>query len=161
MKDYFEFKNYDDAISLDAAIIRGVNYRITILSDILVRIEYNADGKFEDRPTELVKFRRFDVPKFMKKEDDNFLVITTNYFKLEYQKGKPFYGTKINPSVNFKISLNNTDKVWFFGAAEARNFKGTSSSLDDSSASFSKGLYSTDGFVSLDDSKSLIFNKDG
>ena len=78
MKDYFEFKNYDDAISLDAAIIRGVNYRITILSDILVRIEYNAEGKFEDRPTELVKFRRFDVPKFMKKEDDNFLVITTN-----------------------------------------------------------------------------------
>ena len=161
MKDYFEFKNYDDAISLDAAIIRGVNYRITILSDILVRIEYNANGKFEDRPTELVKFRRFDVPKFMKKEDDNFLVITTNYFKLEYQKGKPFYGTKMNPSANFKISLNNTDKVWFFGAAEARNFKGTSCSLDDSSASFSKGLYSTDGFVSLDDSKSLIFNKDG
>ena len=62
MKDYFEFKNYDDAISLDAAIIRGVNYRITILSDILVRIEYNANGKFEDRPTELVKFRKFDVP---------------------------------------------------------------------------------------------------
>lgn len=161
MKDYFEFKNYDDAISLDAAIIRGVNYRITILSDILVRIEYNANGKFEDRPTELVKFRKFDVPKFIKKEDDNYLVITTNYFKLEYQKGKPFYGTKMNPSANFKISLNNTDKVWFFGAAEARNFKGTSSSLDGSSASFSKGLYSTDGFVSLDDSKSLIFNKDG
>ena len=62
MKDYFEFKNYDDAISLDAAIIRGVNYRITILSDILVRIEYNANGKFADRPTELVKFRKFDVP---------------------------------------------------------------------------------------------------
>ena len=72
MKDYFEFKNYDDAISLDAAIIRGVNYRITILSDILVRIEYNANGKFEDRPTELVKFRKFDVPKFIKKEDDKY-----------------------------------------------------------------------------------------
>ena len=42
MKDYFEFKNYDDAISLDAAIIRGVNYRITILSDILVYILVRA-----------------------------------------------------------------------------------------------------------------------
>lgn len=158
MKDYFEIKNYEDAISSAAAVIRGDKYRITILSDILVRIEYSSSNKFEDRPTELVKFRKFDVPKFMKKEDDNFLVITTNYFKLEYQKGKPFFGSKMNPSQYFKISLNNTDKVWFFGAAEARNFKGAGYSLD---TGLSKGLYSTDGFVSLDDSHSLIFNRDG
>lgn len=158
MKDYFEIKNYEDAISSAAAVIRGDKYRITILSDILVRIEYSSSNKFEDRPTELVKFRKFDVPKFMKKEDDNFLVITTNYFKLEYQKGKPFFGSKMNPSQYFKISLNNTDKVWFFGAAEARNFKGAGYNLD---TGLSKGLYSTDGFVSLDDSHSLIFNRDG
>ena len=64
MKDYFEIKNYEDAISSAAAVIRGDKYRITILSDILVRIEYSSSNKFEDRPTELVKFRKFDVPKF-------------------------------------------------------------------------------------------------
>ena len=112
MKDYFEIKNYEDAISSAAAVIRGDKYRITILSDILVRIEYSSSNKFEDRPTELVKFRKFDVPKFMKKEDDNFLVITTNYFKLEYQKGKPFFGSKMNPSQYFKISLNNNQNPY-------------------------------------------------
>lgn len=163
MKPYFEIKDYDDAKSLDKAIIKGEKYRITILSDILLRLEWSDTGTFEDRPTELALNRHFDVPKFMKKDDENFLVITTSYFKLEYQKNKPFWGTKLAPDQNLKISLNKTDKIWFFGAAEARNFKGTSVSLDDQngSASYNKGLYSTDGFVSIDDADSLIFNRDG
>src|SRR5574344_103729 len=123
MKEQFAFNNYEGAVSLDAAIIKGAKYRITILSDILVRLEYSETGTFEDRPTELISFRRFEVPKYLKKEDDNFLVITTSYFKLEYQKNKPFWGKKLAPEENLKISLNKTDKVWFFGAAEARNFK--------------------------------------
>jgi alpha-glucosidase (family GH31 glycosyl hydrolase) len=163
MKEQFAFKNYEGAVSLDAAIIKGAKYRITILSDILVRLEYSETGTFEDRPTELISFRRFEVPKYLKKEDDNFLVITTSYFKLEYQKNKPFWGKKLAPEENLKISLNKTDKVWFFGAAEARNFKGSSISLDNQngSAKYAKGLYSTDGFASVDDSESLIISKDG
>lgn len=163
LKEHFMIPDYDNATSLDNIMITGDKYRITILSDILIRLEYSETGTFENRPTELIKFRNFSMPKFMRKEDSQFLVITTSYFKLEYTKNKPFVGSKVNPDQNLKISLINTDKFWYFNHPEARNFKGSSFSLDnaDGNASYEKGLYSTDGFVSIDDSDSLIFNKDG
>ena len=163
LKDHFLIRNYEEARSFDDVMITGKNYRITILSEVLVRLEYSKEGKFEDRPTELVTCRRFNSPKFFIKNEKEYLTISTNYFKLEYQKEKPFYGTKLAPDINLRISLNNSDKIWFFGCAEARNFNGTSYSLDDvdGTVKYEKGLYSTDGFVSIDDSKSLILNDDG
>lgn len=164
--DEFETRfglNYNDAVSKNEAIYKGLKYRITVLSEILVRLEYSESGVFEDRPTELARFRDFDVPKVLVEEDEKHINIKTSYFELNYDKEKPFTGTKFSPDQFLKIKLTETDKVWFFTQAEARNFKSTCTSLDDRTSipKLEKGLYSTDGFVSLDDSKSLIFNKDG
>lgn len=155
--------NYNDAISKDAAIFRGKKYRITVLSELLVRLEYSESGSFEDRPTELAKHRNFDVPKFEVNDDERYLTIKTSYFTLTYEKEKPMVGNKFSPDKYLRVSLNDTDKLWFFTQVEARNFKSTASSIDESleMPKLEKGLYSTDGFVSIDDSKSLIFNIDG
>ncbi len=163
LDEHFALNNYEEAVSLYDAITVGKKYRITILSDILVRLEYSSNGQFEDRPTEQIIFRRFSVPRYTKQEDNNFLIISTKYFKLEYQKEMPFQGSKASPDQYLKITLNNSDKYWHLGSAEARNFNGTVYSLDnvDGNVDYQKGLYSTDGFVSIDDSKSLILNKDG
>lgn len=163
LREHFHLKNYNQSISSKEAIFKGKNYRITILSEVLIRLEFSPTGEFEDRPTELVSFRNFTVPRFSKKEDERFLTITTKYFKLEYEKDKPFYGTKLAPDQYLKVTLNNTDKFWYFNSPEARNFKGTTYSLDNElgHAKYQNGLYSTDGFVSIDDSKSLLFNQDG
>lgn len=163
LKEHFHLKNYNQSISSKEAIFKGKNFRITILSEILIRLEFSLSGQFEDRPTELVSFRNFTVPKFNKKEDERFLTITTKYFKLEYEKDKPFSGTKLAPDQYLKVTLNNTDKFWYYNCPEARNFKGTTYSLDNElgHAKYQNGLYSTDGFVSIDDSNSLLFNQDG
>ena len=145
-------------------VIRGEKYRFTVLSDLLIRLEYSEAGKFEDRPTELVMNRRFGPVNFEKKEDSKYLTIKTSYFSLTYQKNMPFTGGKMAPPDQFlRVDLNGTDKYWFYNHPEVRNFRGSSFSLDgtDGRASYSKGLYSTDGFVSIDDSNSLIFNQDG
>ena len=154
---------YEDAVSKNDAIFKGLKYRITVLSDMLVRLEYSETGVFEDRPTELARFRDFQVPKIIVTQDEKNLDLKTNYFELIYEKEKPFTGSRFSPDQYFKVKLLDTDKVWFFGQAEARNFKSTTTSLDNalSLPKLEKGLYSTDGFVSLDDSKSLIFNRDG
>ncbi|MDD2409475.1 MAG: glycoside hydrolase family 31 protein [Bacilli bacterium] len=163
LKPHFKIDKYDDARSHNDAMIIGNKYRITILSDILIRLEFSETGTFEDRPTELIKYRNFEINHFIKKEDETHLVITTSYFKLEYQKERPFIGSKVNPDQFLKITLNNSEKFWYYNHPEARNFKGTGYSLDnaDGNPNYKKGLYSTDGFVSIDDSESLIFNKDG
>ena len=146
------------AIANPAAVYKGKNYRITVLTERLVRIEYSKDGIFEDRPTELVLYRNFEVPKVTVEQDERFIEITSKYFRLTYLKEG-----KITSTRNLKIYLQSTDKIWYFNHSEVSNYGATLMSLDDynKKTEFSKGLYSTDGFVSIDDSKSMIINSDG
>ena len=145
-------------------VFKGNKFRITILSDVLIRFEYNEEGKFNDYPTLLAINRKFaKVPKFSVKQDDRFLNISNSYFVLEYAKEKPFTSSKLMPDANLRVSLINTDKVWYVNHPEVRNFKGTSYSLDLDKGHLKlwKGLYSTDGFASIDDTARPVFISDG
>lgn len=44
------------------------NYRFTILTTALFRLEYNANGDFEDHATQVVLNRNFNTPEFKKKK---------------------------------------------------------------------------------------------
>ena len=76
--------NPEDALSSTKAVFKGKKYRITVLSEILLRLEYDESGQFEDRPTELARFRNFELPKFEKQENQSVLILTTEYFRLQY-----------------------------------------------------------------------------
>lgn len=147
-------------VNKSAMIFKGNNYRITILSDILVRLEYSEKGIFEDRPTEFATNRDFELTPCGIQQDEKFLVVSTKYFKLQYSKEKKFNTSKIAPESTLRINLLNSDKYWYYTHPEARNFKSTGKSLD-SKEKYIKGLYSTDGFVSIDDSNSMIIKEDG
>ena len=176
--------NLDNAKSNEKAMYKGKNFRFTVLCDCLIRLEYDEGGVFEDRPTELAKFRNFPVPDFQVQENETILVISTKYFRLQYQKEKPFAGSMFALDSNLKVALNETDKVWYYNHDEARNFKGFYNSLETKEVFLThteklleektkkkknvkekimslKGLYSTDGFVALDDSKSLLLDEKG
>ena len=162
LQEHFQM-DYKKILPPVNSIIKGKKFRITILSELLVRLEYSETGEFEDRPTELVMSRKFPSVKFEAKDDNTYLTISTSYFNLFYRKEMPFESSKMSPDANLKIELTNTDKVWYYKHPEVRNFGGTAFSLDGANgkAKYAKGLYSVDGFVSLDDSTSLIFNEDG
>ncbi len=155
--------NKDNAIANEKAIYKGNKYRITVLTERLVRFEYNEDGLFEDRPTQLVWFRKFDVPPISVRQDEKFIELTTKYFKVEYTKERPFSTSKLVPGGNLRVNIQSTDKIWYYGHPEVRNYLSTGISLDDvkDKVKFKKGLYSTDGFVSIDDSASYIIESDG
>lgn len=153
----FIFDN-NRSIAKESAVYKGKTYRISVLTDRLIRIEYNKDGVFEDRPTQLVLFRDFNVPELTVNQDDKFLEITSKYFKLTYNKE-----TNIASTSNLRINLLSTDKMWYFGHPEVRNFDATLMSLDEinKNTKYKKGLYSIDGFVTIDDSKNLVIASDG
>ncbi len=155
--------NTEDLVSDSRATFKGVNYRITVLSERLVRLEYSLDGTFYDGATEIVSNRNFEVPKMKVEQDEKYLVITTKYFILQYAKEKAFKGPSFAPDSNLKVKLVNTDKIWYYGHPEARNFKGSAFSIEDfgSETILGKGLYSTDGFATLDDSYSMFIDPDG
>lgn len=134
--EHFKVKNENVSSNL---IFKGDKYRISILSNSLVRIEYNEFGAFLDSPTQLVRNRKFDLIKLDVKEDDKYLEIKTTDFTLYYTKNMPYKN-------NIKIVVNG--KEWRFDHPEARRYEVPGSNIN---SKYMKGLYSLDGFVSIDD----------
>lgn len=156
-----QFKiDYTSAVSNKKGMIVGDKYRFTVLSPRLIRLEYNESGIFLDRPTELILHRNLQTPEFNYKDDGHFVEISTKYFKLAYTKNHVFVGSKVNPTNNLKVELIGTDRVWYYGHPEVRNFGVPSNTLNEGGTT-GKGLYSADGMASIDDSKGNIFNEDG
>ena len=148
-----------------ACVFMGEKYRITVLTERLVRLEYSENGVFEDSPTELVMCRNFPKPEFTVTDKKNELIIKTKYFALTYSKNAHFKGNSISKTSNLKVELLNTDKVWYYCHPEARNYQAPilqSTENNEEDARFNmRGLYSLDGFASIDDSNSKIFNARG
>ena len=155
--DQFRNKDAINLISFEDSIIRNSTYRFTVLTERLIRLEYSSDGMFNNCETSIVKNRRFPVPEFTKEEDETQLVIHTSYFTLRYLKNAPFSHSSLTASFGDK-------KVgWYYGQKEVRNLNGTAMSLDnvkDNMPPFEKGLFSLDGFVTIDDTNNLRFDEE-
>jgi len=74
--------NRDDLIALKDNVIKGQKFRFSILSERLIRIEYNKDGIFEDRASGNVIYRRFPKVLYNISSTDTLIQITTSYFTL-------------------------------------------------------------------------------
>ena len=153
------------ARSNPASILQGDKYRITVLTERLVRLEYNENGQFEDKPTELVWYRNFPKPEFNVINQKNNLVIETKYFSLTYVKEAPFAGSSMNKTSNLRIDLMGVDKTWYYGHQEVKNFGAPvlqkNGVADDNYDYNMKGLYSIDGFACIDDSNNFLLNQRG
>ncbi len=146
-----------------AVVFKGNKYRITILSDVLIRLEYNENGKFNDYKTLNVINRVFKTPTFEVKDESEKLIIETYSFKLEYKKEKEFVGSKFNPEENLKVLIKQTNKTWYYNNPEVRKTNGLLFNLegDITKEKSMKGLYSTDGFATLDDANPYVFTNNG
>lgn len=177
--------DYSNNVSKPQTVFKGQFYRITVLSDMLVRLEFSEEGYFEDRLTEFARFRNFPIPQMKVDQNEKYLDITTKYFNLRYEKEKAFNGSKYSPDSILRIKLlDASNKEWYYGHPEARNYYGIVANLDKTTDPFIeesevkdlkhvkrkiedyleskvKGLYSTDGFASIDDSKTNFLDEDG
>ena len=147
--------------------VTGSKYRISVLTERVVRIEYNPNGVFVDQPSELVINRSLGVPPFTLRQVQNVIEIDTKYFRLSYVKEQPLAGNNITPGKNLKITLvSNKDKDrerdWYYKHPEVRNMKGNISGFDvPLNSVFERGLYSIEGFASFDDSNNKLIGNDG
>lgn len=138
-----------------AAVIRGNGYRITMLTQRLIRLEYDARNRFEDRPTQTVLNRNFSVPGFEVHDRTDSLEVSTPYLRLFYDKRlfSPS-GLRIELSGNY----SNYRSVWRYGD-KLETLGGTARTLDaaDGPVELGDGLLSRNGFSVLDDSRSMVF----
>ena len=145
------------------SVILGEKYRITVLTERLVRLEYSETGTFNNYATSLVSSRNFPVPKYIRKEDAGYLEIETDYFVLAYSKNTPFNSGAITPDKNLKIFVKGKETRWYYNCPEVKNYYGNEISIEGKQQDKpeKKGLYSIDGFVSLDDSKTYRLDANG
>ena len=140
-------------------VIQGEKYRITMLTQGLIRLEYSEDGCFEDRATQSAWNRDFPKTEFRCKETPDSLEIFTSRIHLVYDK------QKFSPnglSVQVLGQYINHGSIWHYGQ-DFQNLGGTARTLDeaDGAIPLEKGIMGRVGFSLLDDSKSLVLTEDG
>ncbi len=141
------------------AVLQGDSWRITILTDGLVRLEWSPDGQFEDRASTMALHRDLPVPQFQVFESPAVLEVVTERFHLTYDR-RPFSPAGL--SVQVRGNVSSWHSLWRYGVA-AKNLGGTARTLDeaDGRVPLESGVVSDGGFAVLDDSHSFLFDDDG
>ena len=137
------------------AVIQGDNYRFTVLTDQLIRMEYAENGKFEDRPSQIFWHRNQPVPEFDVKERETELIIETDKLILNYQLNDAGFTED-----SLEIVLKDLDEKWHYTKQNSQNLKGTIRTLDTINGwtELDQGLLSRNGWSVVDDLNSLVFN---
>jgi alpha-glucosidase (family GH31 glycosyl hydrolase) len=143
------------------AVMTEGNARFTVLTPQLIRMEWAADGKFEDHPSFVFLNRRLPVPKFTHTEEGGKLTLQTSALQLTYTGSGKF--TADNLSITF--TLDGKQTTWHPGMPDIGNLQGTTRTLDGARGSTTKepidpGLLSRDGWVLVDDSTRPLFDSD-
>lgn len=141
------------------AVLSGENWRISILLDGLIRLEWSEDGGFEDRASTFAVHRSLEKPAFTVTEADDQLEILTDRLHLTWDR-RPFSTAGLSVRVLGAISAHRA--TWRWGT-QPRNLGGTARTLDeaDGAVPLEDGVASRDGIAIIDDSESFLFTEDG
>jgi alpha-glucosidase (family GH31 glycosyl hydrolase) len=156
-----EYKFANDPLPNPKSVISGPQYRFTVLNEHVLRYEWAEDGQFEDRPSTFALFRKFPTPTFRVQDTDDTLIIITPLIRLTYDKKRFSPGGLF---VEFSSKLKDWGASWRFGDnLEGSNLGGTARTLDgvDGRCDMGTGVLSRDGFSTIDDSTSMLFDELG
>ena len=144
------------------AVVTSGNARFTVLTPQLIRMEWSADGQFEDRATLTFVNRETPVPEFKVRESKSKLTITTPALTLTYLKNGKFS----DKNLKAVFTLNGREVVWTPGMENPQNLLGTTRTLDGADGSKPKepmeqGILSRAGWSLIDDSQRHVLTPDG
>ena len=151
----------DNPVAEPGSMVTYENARFTILTDRLVRMEWAADGVFEDRASLAIVNRNLPVPHFTRSLKDGVLTISTGKITLTYKGGRFAPGN---------LSVKHGMGTWKPGMEPTGNLKGTTRTLDGClgfdqlshrEKELEDGIVSRDGWALVDESSRHLFGGDG
>ena len=139
--------------------LQGEHWRIGLITESLVRLEWSDSGEFEDRATLMAVDRAFlpsGAVDYTTGERDGMLVVETPALRLTYDR-KPF--SKEGLTIVVKGVPDSQFNTWHYGDEPKGNLGGTARTLDeaDGAIPLGQGVISRDGWAVLDDSASNVF----
>ena len=157
---FAKFANAKRAKACSQQIVQGDKWRITVITDSLLRLEWSDEGKFVDVPTQTVLYRDFydekNLPQFsVRNREDGLLEIETSKLLLTYNR-EAF--SKEGLSVVVRGVPWSQFNTWHYGDDCPGNLLGTFRTLDqvDGPVKLGDGIISRDGWAILDDSNSCV-----
>jgi alpha-glucosidase len=155
-----------DPVADPKAVVTLGNARFTVLTPELVRMEWAADGKFEDHASFVFLNRRLPAPKFEKTVtkggQNQVMTIKTSALALTYTDSGE--GARFTPeNLSIEITVDGKPVVWHPGQTDPENLQGTTRTLDGALGSktqepIGEGLVSRSGWALVDDSTRPLFD---
>lgn len=147
---------YDPVADSRAMVTLG-HARFTVLTPQMVRMEWAADGKFEDRASFVFIQRKLPVPAFAHTPDAQGLTLKTAALQLRYTPAPASDGKFTPDNLSVTFLLNGQPITWHPGMADSGNLLGTTRTLDGAKGDQTRepiepGLISRDGWAVVDDS---------
>jgi alpha-glucosidase len=141
----------------EGAIVTAGNARFTVLTDRLVRMEWDDDRSFEDRASLVFIDRRQPVPDFTTRRTGDTLRIDTGALQLAYA---PAGGRFDSTNLRVQFDVAGVTRTWRPGMENEGNLMGTARTLDgvDGRTELDKGILSRDGWAVVDDSNRPLFD---
>jgi len=142
-----------------ATTLQGEHWRIGLITESLIRLEWSDSGEFEDRATLMAVDRAFlpsGAVDYTTGERDGMLVVETPALRLTYDR-KPF--SKEGLTIVVKGVPDSQFNTWHYGDEPKGNLGGTARTLDEADGAIPRGqgASSRDGWAVLDDSASNVF----
>ncbi|MDP4240042.1 MAG: hypothetical protein Q8904_11290, partial [Bacteroidota bacterium] len=147
------FARQNNPVANQAATVIAGNARFTILTPGVVRLEYAADGVFEDHATLTFINRNLPVPAFTRKEKGGWLELKTTEFTLRYKLNSGDFNAA---NLIIDYAANGKKQTWNISKPNSGNLKGTTRTLDGAVGNrynnkdtirLETGLISRDGWV--------------
>ncbi|HEX4581697.1 MAG TPA: TIM-barrel domain-containing protein [Acidobacteriaceae bacterium] len=158
-----------DPVAQPGAEVKAGHARFTVLTPQLIRMEWAADGRFENHPSLVFLNRNLPMPKFTtsvtKSGTQDFLTLKTRELKLVYAYNE--FGSEKFTAENLHVEfeLNGQTVTWHPGLEDTENLQGTTRTLDGALGGKTKepmgpGLISRAGWALVDDSTRPLFDSD-
>jgi alpha-glucosidase len=150
-----------DPVADPKAVVTLGKARFTVLTPELIRMEWAADGKFEDHASFVFLNRRLPVPKFEHAITGGTLTIKTDALALTYKPATD--GRLTAEDLTIELTVAGKPVVWHPGLADPENLQGTTRTLDGALGDKTKepiepGLVSRAGWAVVDDSTRPLFD---
>ena len=111
------------------AVVTSGRARFTVLTDRMIRIQYSASGKFEDRATFAVINRLLPLASYTQREEGDYLYIETSALTLRYKKGSTISASLRSPNnLSITMRLNGREVIWYPGKDDALNLPAVTTS---------------------------------
>jgi len=145
------------------AIVQVGRARFTVLTPRLIRMEWAADGVFEDAGSIVFINRRLPVPPYEVSRQDGLVLIRTAALTLRYTPDAVADDRFAAANLSVEVIVGGVRRTWRPGMADEGNLLGTTRTLDGALGDrirepMEAGLISTSGWAVVDDSKRPLFD---